>query len=96
MKTAGVAALKARLTAYLRTVKHGNEVLITERGRPIAKLVPLPPRESEDERLDRLEAAGLITRGKGRFPDWFFELPKAKDPTGSVLKALLEEREDGR
>ena len=41
MKKAGLAELKARLATYLKRVKAGDEVLITERGQPVAKLVPL-------------------------------------------------------
>ena len=40
MKTATVSKLKASLSEYLRQVKAGEEVLVTERGRPIAKLAP--------------------------------------------------------
>ncbi|HEX9668633.1 MAG TPA: type II toxin-antitoxin system prevent-host-death family antitoxin, partial [Thermoanaerobaculia bacterium] len=41
MRTAGVAELKAKLSEHLDRVKRGEEVLITERGQPIAKLVPI-------------------------------------------------------
>ncbi len=40
MKTTTVSKLKASLSEYLRSVKAGEEVLVTERGRPIAKLTP--------------------------------------------------------
>ena len=38
---AGVAQLKAGLSGYLERVKAGQEVLVTDRGRPVAKLVPI-------------------------------------------------------
>jgi prevent-host-death family protein len=41
MESAGVAQLKARLSEYLSRVKAGEEVLVTDRGRPIARLVPV-------------------------------------------------------
>lgn len=41
MQTASVSQLKLSLSAYLRKVKAGEEVVITERGRPIARLLPL-------------------------------------------------------
>ena len=37
MRTATVSKLKASLSEYLRQVKAGEEVLVTERGRPIAR-----------------------------------------------------------
>ena len=41
MQTATVSQLKVSLSAYLRQVKAGEELVITERGRPIARLQPL-------------------------------------------------------
>ena len=43
MKSASVSKLKATLSACLAWVKAGEEVVVTERGRPIAKLVPISP-----------------------------------------------------
>ncbi len=41
MKHAAVAKLKATLSEYLARVKAGEEVIVTERGKPIARIVPL-------------------------------------------------------
>jgi prevent-host-death family protein len=40
MRTAGVREARQTLSALLDEVKKGREVVITERGRPVAKLVP--------------------------------------------------------
>jgi len=40
MRTAGVREARQHLSALLEEVKKGREVVITERGRPVAKLVP--------------------------------------------------------
>jgi prevent-host-death family protein len=40
MRTAGVREARQNLSALLDEVKNGREVVITERGRPVAKLVP--------------------------------------------------------
>jgi prevent-host-death family protein len=40
MRTAGVREARQNLSALLDEVKQGREVVITERGRPVAKLVP--------------------------------------------------------
>ncbi|PYN64673.1 MAG: type II toxin-antitoxin system prevent-host-death family antitoxin, partial [Candidatus Rokuibacteriota bacterium] len=40
MTSAAVAKLKASLSEYLARVKAGEEVIVTERGKPIAKIVP--------------------------------------------------------
>ncbi len=64
MDTAGVAELKARLAQYLKQVKSGNEILITERGAPVAKLVPIDATQKRDDRRRRLAAGGLLKLGK--------------------------------
>jgi len=43
-----------------------------------------------------MEKKGLISLGKGKLPKDFWSLPRPKDPKGLVLKAVLEEREEGR
>ena len=40
MKTAAVSKLKASISEYLLKVKAGEEVIVTDRGKPIAKIVP--------------------------------------------------------
>lgn len=40
MRRAGVREARQNLSALLEEVKKGREVVITERGRPVAKLVP--------------------------------------------------------
>ncbi|MSR07526.1 MAG: type II toxin-antitoxin system prevent-host-death family antitoxin [Gemmatimonadetes bacterium] len=97
MKSARVSELKASLSKYLARVKAGEELLVTERGRPVAKLVPVPSADQpEPERLRLLERRGLLAIGRGRLPRNFWDLPLPKDPGDSVLKAVLEERESGR
>ena len=97
-RVAKISELKAGLSAYLARVKQGEEVLVTERGRTIAKIVPVPPAAlGEEEHIRELERRGIALppqRAGGVPPEyWALELPK--DPEGLVLKALLDEREEG-
>ena len=96
MKTAAVSELKARLSEYLNQVKAGMEVLITDRGKPVARLVPLSRSEDFKESLAHMEKQGLIRIGPGKLPKNFWRMHRPDDPDGKVLKALLEERESGR
>jgi len=96
MKTAAVSELKARLSEYLNQVKAGMEVLITDRGKPVARLMPILRPKTVKEVLVRMEKQGLIKLGTGKLPKGFWRMPRAKDPKGLVLKAILEEREEGR
>jgi prevent-host-death family protein len=97
MKTAGIAHLKARLSSYLKMVKAGNEVLITDRGIPIAKLVPIDAAGKEEARRKELAAKGLLILRKSRLPRHLLEPPKGDPRVGKeVLAALLAERDEGR
>ena len=95
---AKVSELKAGLSAYLERVKQGGQVVITERGRSIAKIIPIRQAETDEEAwIQELERRGIIESPEhpGVPPEyWTLELPK--DPQGLVLKALLEEREEGQ
>jgi prevent-host-death family protein len=97
MKSAPVTELKASLSRFLAAVKSGEELLITERGKPIAKIVPLPPAaQPEEDRLRRMEARGLVRLGDGRLPRMLWNAPRPADPGGEIRKALLSEREASR
>jgi prevent-host-death family protein len=97
MKTAATTELKASLSEYLSKVKAGEEVLVTERGIPVAKIVPIKRRDMKlSAHLKSLERAGLVRIGIGKLPDGFWDLPRPKDMEGAAMKALLIEREEGR
>ena len=66
--TATVSRLKMSLSAYLRQVKAGEEVVITEHGRPIARLLPLASVTSVPDHVREMEAQGLLKRGGNRCP----------------------------
>ncbi|MGH8894514.1 MAG: type II toxin-antitoxin system Phd/YefM family antitoxin [Actinomycetes bacterium] len=53
----GVRELKNNLSRYLARVTAGDEVVVTDRGRPIARISPLTAKST----LDRLVAEGVIT-----------------------------------
>jgi len=92
----GVAKLKASLSAYLARVKAGQTVLVTEHGRPIARLVPIDESTTDvDARLVYLERKGLVSRGAGGVLDALHRLQLPTDATGRSLEVILEERESG-
>ena len=67
MSTVGVKQLKDRLTEYLRHTKHGEEVIVTERGTPIALIQPIRSADktaSREAKLARLAAQGAVTLPK--------------------------------
>ena len=89
MKSISVYEAKARLSEVLRIVKSRRVVVITERGVPIAKIVPLEQAdESLGERLDRFAAEGLLHAAK--------ESPRAPVPatpkSEGALRRFLADR----
>jgi len=94
MRTAGVVDLKSRLSSYLKQVKAGREILITERGLPIAKLVPLGA--EPEARRRRLGEGGVIQLGRGRIRKMLCSPPEGSMVGEGVLAELLAEREEGR
>jgi prevent-host-death family protein len=97
MQTAAVSELKASTSEYLAKVKSGEEILITDRGLPIAKIIPLRRTgDALNARMMHLERAGMIRRGSGNIPDNFWTEPRPQDSRGAALAALLAEREEER
>jgi prevent-host-death family protein len=93
--TANVAQIKAKLSEYLRQVKSGGEVVITERGIPVARLVPLDADESRATREERLIRAGILRPASG--PRKKLGAPKSRPDAGAAaLEALLAERGEGQ
>jgi antitoxin (DNA-binding transcriptional repressor) of toxin-antitoxin stability system len=88
MKSVQVADLRERLDECVEAVKNGETVTLLEGQKRIGEL---KPEETDEERLARLERAGIIRRGTGKLPPDFLtrELPKFG---GSVVEQLLEDR----
>ncbi len=60
----GVREAKARLSALLGRVRRGEVITIADRGRPVARLVPVPREElSLSDRIRELEEAGWLAPG---------------------------------
>lgn len=92
MTTVGARELKNRLGRYLRQVRTGETILVTERGRPVAELRPLSPAALDlDARLGELAAEGLIrlpTRRKSP------KILRVKLPGPPLSQTIIEDRED--
>src|SRR5436309_11660934 len=90
-KTIGARELKMRLGSYLRQVQEGVTIVVTERGRPVAELRPIPVARGEEEaRLDELAALGVLHRGTGVLAP-FVPVRLAGRP---LAETLSDERED--
>lgn len=87
----GVRELRQNLSVYLRRVLEGETLEVTERGRPVALLRPLP---ENDDPLARLEAEGRIARrATGDLLDLGPPLPSGRGKSLSeILAEMREER----
>jgi prevent-host-death family protein len=97
VKRASISEAKNKLSALIDQVKSGETIVITDRGRPVARLGPVTADESDEERLDRLERAGLVRRGK-RTGAWKELLRKPPIPVKKgfdIVQMLIDEREEG-
>lgn len=86
----GLRALKARLSEVVAGVRRGRSVVVTVRGRRVARLVPVPEAErSPEERLADLELAGLIGPAA---PSVRLPPPLRVVPAGLARRMLAEDR----
>ena len=87
----GVRELRQNLSVYLDRVKLGEALQVTEHGRVVAVLRPVPPSAS---RLDILIAQGLVTPATKSIRDLPppRKLPPGSRPMSEILDELREDR----
>jgi prevent-host-death family protein len=85
----GTRELKNRLSQYLRRVKAGETIIITERGEPVGQIVPI--QVDLASRLKKLAEAGVVEWDGQTLPAY---QPKAVNRSDRLLSDLVaEERE---
>jgi antitoxin (DNA-binding transcriptional repressor) of toxin-antitoxin stability system len=95
MRTVGIRELKNRLSEYIRRVRAGETVLVTDRGEIVAELsAPGVSRTdpSVPPGLAALARRGLATLGCGSSPDLYRPLPRKRRGTMISTRLLDEER----
>lgn len=93
-RTASVVELKAKLSEHLRQVKSGHELIVTERGIPVARMLPLDDGERRSTRRLRLTRSGALKPGRGKLPPALKRAPTGPDEGKAVVEALLAERHE--
>lgn len=86
MVSVGIRELRQRASELLRLVQRGETIEITDRGRPVALLSPLPA----GNQLDRLRQAGDVASAEGHVDDLPEPLPLSpgQEPPSVVLARL--------
>ncbi len=94
MKAVKVGNLKANLSAHLRYVRGGEEIIVCDRDRPIARIVPIRDEEQSDQ-LKRLVARGVLTPPTEPKPRHWPKLTGKPIPD-EVMEQVWREERDGR
>jgi prevent-host-death family protein len=90
MKTVNIGALKNNLSSYLRDVRNGEEVLVKDRDKPIARILPIRAEQFTEEEL-HLASIGVITLPENpNGIDWekLRKLPMPEVSEGAVQEAM--------
>jgi len=80
----GIRDLRAGLSRYVERVKQGEEIVVTEHGRPVARLLPM----NGERKIDRLIREGVVIPARSR-TGWLPEPIKTK---GTVSDIVIEQR----
>ena len=98
MRAVGVKKLKAKLSEYLRAVKTGETLFVTDRDEVIAEIRPvsgrLPPRNDIEDILEGLAQAGELQRARTPKGDWTWKpcgLGLSKDTVDELLDDLRDD-----
>jgi prevent-host-death family protein len=95
MRTVNIAELKAHLSAHIQLVRDGEEVLVCDRNKPVARIIPCHLDEHSDQE-QRLVANGLLRLPLSKRPapvSW-------PEPPGNIsdeaVKQIWREEREGR
>ena len=91
----GLREANQQFSKAIKAVKAGKEVVLTERGKPIAVIKPIEPEETIEAKVQRLETEGLLRpaleRGPMQTPSW-----KPIRIKGKPLSQTITEERDER
>ena len=98
MRTEPITSAKNNLSALLREVKAGRTIVITDRGVPVAELVPprRPPKGITPRMIEAAQQGKLILPKRQPNLEWVWKEPppKAKPGAPSIVDLLIQDRED--
>ena len=86
----GIRALKQNASAVVQVVRGGDSVVVTDRGVPVARIVPLGEKSIAEE-----VAAGLATAPSQSVADMLDQL-RLEEPTSALSDILSDLRNDSR
>jgi prevent-host-death family protein len=93
MRSLAIAELKALLSETLARVKGGEEVVVTEHERPIARIIPLWA-ATPAARTEHLARPGGLRGPERKLDETFWALPRPSDSRSDVRRSLAAERRE--
>ena len=90
MKTVGLKTLKNRLGEYVRLAASGERVVVTDRGRPVAEIVPPRAEPESRDRARHPRGLGQARHARSGWP------PKLQPIEGYTLEQLLADLHEDR
>jgi len=92
MRSTNIADLRNRLTQYLQEVRAGEEIVVRDRQRPIAKIVPFTV-DDDDADDAALVASGLMRKGSGVLPASFWKARRSRVTMQAAVVAVRADRD---
>ena len=94
MHEVNIAELKNRLSHYLDKVRGGEEILVKDRKKPVAKIVPLASGIDLDAEELELIAEGVLRPPQAELPASFWKMPRPRVKGNKALEAILADRDE--
>ena len=89
----GLREANQKFSKAIKAVKAGEEVILTERGKPIAVIRPLARTSGDEAAMRRMEAAGLLRRATKPWPMPPFRPIRIKgEPVSETIRKMRDER----
>ena len=97
MRSVTISTLKAQLSAHLQLVRNGEEVLVRDRNRPIARIIPFAAEDYTEQQLRLIAAGRLIPAKKPRRETDILPKPVGSKPISrEVMDQVWREEREGR
>ena len=93
MRSTNIADLRNRLTQYLQEVRAGEEIIVRDRLRPIAKIVPFTV-DDVDADDAALVVSGLMRKGSGVLPASFWTTRRSRLTIQGAVDAVRADRDE--
>jgi prevent-host-death family protein len=90
----GLREANQSFSKAIKAVKAGKEVVLTERGKPVAVIKPLKSGKDVDSTLRRLEAEGILRRGHKSGTSMRAWRASVSIKGKSIAKTINEERDE--